>query len=155
DVETRHFLQAYAAGINQYLKDHKDSLLYLFDRYGIKPEPWTPADSIAIWMRVSMFFGGNAWRGKVAGLRNLERLVEEVGEEEAIRRMTSRIVDESAAIVPCEEFPLCEARNAPLPWGTFSKVDRGVLRYWDDAVGQGLLPRPGDRASHNWTAGRN
>lgn len=59
DPEARGFLEAYSQGINDYLANHRGDLVYLFDKYGLEPEPWTPAACIASWWRVSLFFGGD------------------------------------------------------------------------------------------------
>ncbi|WP_289007894.1 penicillin acylase family protein [uncultured Thermomonospora sp.] len=54
---TRRYLEAYAQGVNAWLKEHPDtatqSLEYAvlgFQRSGYTPEPWTPADSVA-WLK--------------------------------------------------------------------------------------------------------
>jgi acyl-homoserine lactone acylase PvdQ len=59
DPEMRSLLEAYCRGVNDYITRHPNDLLYLFDRYGVKPEPWTPADCIASWWRLGLFFSGN------------------------------------------------------------------------------------------------
>ncbi len=47
DAETRTFLDAYAAGVNQYLADKKGNLLYLFGSH--VPSKWMPWDSLLAW----------------------------------------------------------------------------------------------------------
>ena len=56
DLQTKRLLEAYAAGVNTYLEENKDNLLYLFNEYEINPNPWTIADSIACWYRLSLRF---------------------------------------------------------------------------------------------------
>ena len=43
DPEVRVLLEAYSKGVNDYLDGHPDDLAYLFEKYDLKPEPWTPA----------------------------------------------------------------------------------------------------------------
>lgn len=45
--ETRRLLEAYAAGINAFIKTHKGPLPIEFTLLNVTPEPWRPADSIA------------------------------------------------------------------------------------------------------------
>lgn len=47
DAETVALLEAFCAGVNQYIVDHVASLHYLFE--GQVPEAWTPADCLAAW----------------------------------------------------------------------------------------------------------
>ncbi len=71
---------------------------------GFKPEPWTPADSIACWYRIAFYFSGIDV-GEVASLHTFETLVEQIGWEAAVAQMkTPRIIDESGAIVHQEDM---------------------------------------------------
>ncbi|MFH1738086.1 MAG: penicillin acylase family protein [bacterium] len=47
DTETVKLLEAYCDGVNDYVAEHPDDLLYLFKKLDLKIEPWTPADCIA------------------------------------------------------------------------------------------------------------
>lgn len=49
-AETRGFLEAYTAGVNAFLKAHEGKLPIEFTILGVKPDPWTPVDSLA-WSR--------------------------------------------------------------------------------------------------------
>jgi len=62
DPELRSLLEAYSAGVNDYIDRHRDDLIYLFAKYDVEPEPWTPAACIASWWRVSLFFAGDGLR---------------------------------------------------------------------------------------------
>ncbi|MFC1736430.1 penicillin acylase family protein [Candidatus Hydrogenedentota bacterium] len=106
DVETRRFLLAYADGVNQYLEDNESNLHYLFGVYGITPEPWTPADSIACWEHIGQFFSPESWKRKAKTLHDFEDLVTGgMSEEEAVAALTSQqVVDEAAAVVQESEF---------------------------------------------------
>ncbi len=46
--ENQALFEAYAAGVNAWLKLHRDRLPLEFTLLGIKPEPWRPADSV-VW----------------------------------------------------------------------------------------------------------
>jgi penicillin amidase len=49
--ETRELLDSYTAGINAFLATHEGSLPVEFRILGVKPEPWTPLDSLT-WTRM-------------------------------------------------------------------------------------------------------
>jgi len=51
NAETRAGLEAYAAGVNAYLKTHNGALPLEFQLLGATPEPWKPADSL-VWGRI-------------------------------------------------------------------------------------------------------
>ncbi len=70
--DTKDILKAYADGVNYYLETHFDSLNPAFHEIGIVPDPWTVADSIAVWMRVSERFD-RSWQNEVTALRNYEQ----------------------------------------------------------------------------------
>jgi len=55
--EVRASLEAYAAGVNHYLEKRNGSLPVEFLLLGVQPEPWQPADCLAV--RVSMAWGLN------------------------------------------------------------------------------------------------
>jgi penicillin amidase len=46
--ETRTLLTAYAAGVNAMIEESRDNLPIEFDLLDYRPEPWSPADSLAI-----------------------------------------------------------------------------------------------------------
>jgi acyl-homoserine lactone acylase PvdQ len=58
DAETRLLLEAYSRGVNDYIAGHPKELPYLFEKYDLKPEPWTPAACVASWWRLGLFFAG-------------------------------------------------------------------------------------------------
>ena len=58
----RRVLQAYADGVNAYLKAHKGPWPIEFVLAGdTPPEPWTPADSVAVLKGMAMELSGNAF----------------------------------------------------------------------------------------------
>lgn len=46
--ESRMVNEAYARGVNQFIEQHQDSLPIEFSLLRYKPQPWTPADTLAI-----------------------------------------------------------------------------------------------------------
>lgn len=66
DADTRAMLQAYCDGINDYFARHRGQLLYLFSKYQVEPEPWTPADCIASWWHLGQFFATDGTRDLMA-----------------------------------------------------------------------------------------
>ncbi|NOX55830.1 MAG: penicillin acylase family protein [Planctomycetes bacterium] len=66
DADTLRLLQAYCDGVNAYFRKHKSGRHYLFERLGLEPEPWTPADCIVSWWHLAQFFGPDGTRDLVA-----------------------------------------------------------------------------------------
>ncbi|MFC2082844.1 penicillin acylase family protein [Candidatus Bipolaricaulota bacterium] len=99
DEETQRLLQAYSDGVNHYLSTTR-TLHPLFADFGIIPEPWQPADCLAVWNRIATFFSPS-WTGEAKRLHDYEDLLlEEGSESEAIAQLTTkRILDEAAAAV--------------------------------------------------------
>ncbi len=59
DAGTKSLLQAYADGVNAFLKDAGGELPLEFTILGYKPDPWTPVDSLAIGKYMAWVLGGN------------------------------------------------------------------------------------------------
>jgi penicillin amidase len=76
--ESKALLDAYAAGVNAFIENHRDSLPLEFTILGFEPEPWTPTDSIS-WAKVMAWDLGGNWEAEL--LR--AQLIEAVGEERA------------------------------------------------------------------------
>ncbi len=66
--QTRHLLEAYAAGVNAYLKTRKGPLPIEFALMGATAQPWRPADSIAILKYMQLSLSGNML-GEIARAR--------------------------------------------------------------------------------------
>jgi penicillin G amidase len=60
--QERSLLEAYSQGVNDYITQHPNDLLQLFETYDLEPEPWTPAACIASWWRMGLFFAGDGLR---------------------------------------------------------------------------------------------
>ena len=59
DEDTVKLLEAYSEGVNDYISGNRDKLVYLFEKFGLEPEPWTPADCIASWWHTGAFFASD------------------------------------------------------------------------------------------------
>jgi len=80
DKPTRDLLQAYSDGINAWLSDHWHRLPPEFIALRLRPEPWSPADSLAIGRVLSLQLT-NDWqseilRGKLAARLDARRMGE-------------------------------------------------------------------------------
>ena len=73
DAETRGLLEAYCDGVNAYFRENQEDLHPLSARTGMQVEPWTPADCLASWWHLGMFFATDGTRDLIAG-RNAGRL---------------------------------------------------------------------------------
>ena len=67
DAETRKLLDAYAAGVNAFLASGP-ALPVEFWLTGARPEPWTPADSVA-WVKMMAWDLGGNWRNELLRMR--------------------------------------------------------------------------------------
>ncbi len=70
---TRRALQAYADGVNAYIADHTGPLPIEFALAGDTPDPWTPADSVAVLKGMSFTLSENAFR-EIARAKLLHRI---------------------------------------------------------------------------------
>lgn len=68
DAGTRRALEAYAAGINAWRRDHLKARAPEFVLLGIEPEDWTPVDSLAWSIMMAWDLGGN-WGTELLRLR--------------------------------------------------------------------------------------
>jgi penicillin amidase len=67
DEQTQQLLESYAEGVNAFLAT--DPVLPLeFWLTGVKPEPWTPADSLG-WIKMMAWDLGGNWRNELLRLR--------------------------------------------------------------------------------------
>jgi penicillin amidase len=67
NAETRALLDAYAAGVNAFI-GARPVLPPEFWMTGVKPEPWTPADSLS-WIKMMAWDLGGNWRSEVLRMR--------------------------------------------------------------------------------------
>ncbi len=76
DDATRDMLKAYADGINAWLAHHRGALPPEFLLAGVRPEPWTPIDTIGWLKMMDLDLGGN-YRRELARLDLLAILTPE------------------------------------------------------------------------------
>ena len=136
----RRLLEAYAQGVNAYLKKNLGSLDPLFARHGGEPEPWQAQDSLALWNYWGFKFSPH-WQNEVAAKRQLEKTPELVAGEARL--------DDEAAIVSEAEFK----RSNPEAYQRLLEISREGTRdgrgkqsrtQWFDP------PFDAPKASHNW-----
>jgi len=78
DDETQHAFQQYARGVNAYITDCRDTHPLEFSLAGIRPEPWTVADCLAIFYYMSWDTAANLQTEIVA-----QMLVDTLGAQRA------------------------------------------------------------------------
>jgi len=78
DANTRDLFQAYLDGVNTYIKTRSDTYPLEFKLAGIKPEPWTIADSIAIMYYMGWDSAANLHTEIIA-----QMLIEKIGLDKA------------------------------------------------------------------------
>lgn len=96
DDDTRQLLDAYCRGVNDYFERHADDLSPLFERTGLRPEPWTPADCLASWWHIGQFFATDGTRDLIASRPRPERVQQMLQPPEGLEVMPP---DESPAVV--------------------------------------------------------
>ncbi len=67
DSDTRAMLKSYAAGVNAYIERHHGAWPPEFLITGVRPEPWTPIDSLG-WLKVMALDLGGNFRRELARL---------------------------------------------------------------------------------------
>jgi len=148
--EERTLLEAYSEGVNDYITQHPNDLLHLFETYELEPEPWTPAACIASWWRMGLFFAGDGLREMgayyeiKAGRRQIEMFTPRDGE--SVTRL--RPVRDDASVIQRSDVS-----------------DGWVDRLYDYATEHNLTRKvdvtpmrrrvpPGPRFSHAWVVGK-
>jgi acyl-homoserine lactone acylase PvdQ len=106
DDEHTALLEAYAAGVNDWLAAHPNQLNPLFDELRMVPEAWTPAHSIAAWWRVANLFISDPFK-KASSYYEFMDLVDELGMESAIDEFLGERHpgDPEAGVVQVEDVP--------------------------------------------------
>ena len=150
DSEILSLLQAYSDGVNDYINNHPNELLYLFEKLNLEPEPWTPAACIASWWRLGLFFSGDGLR-EIApyyeikdGTRNI-RTFEPPDAAGAIR---GRPIRDDASVI--------QRGDVTDDW--VRKVMDFALRYNLNRKVDSSPPRrrpPVPRFSHAWVVGKS
>ena len=151
DGETLALLQAYSDGVNDYIKNHQDDLLYLFETYNLEPEPWTPAACIASWWRIALFFSGD-------GLREMPAYYEiKAGK----RRVRSFAPDDAAGAIrgwPIrDDASVIQRGDVTDEWvrKVMDFAQQHNLRRKVDVSPPRRRPPPSPRFSHAWVIGKD
>lgn len=147
DPEARLLLEAYSRGVNNYLDNHPNDLLYLFKKYDLQPEPWTPAACVASWWRMGLFFSGD-------GLREITSYYQVKEGDREVRHFT--LTDSAGAM---EGLPVRD--DASVIQRT-DVSDEWVRRLYAYGMEHNLTRKvevmpevqpPGPRFSHAWVVG--
>jgi len=165
DPEARALLEAYSRGVNDAMasdldvvrvegvppsnrgQDARDTRLDLFAKYGLEPEPWTPAACIASWWRLSLFFSGD-------GLGDLGAYYDIKDGTRRVRRFTvTDGVEATEGLRIRDDASVIQRSDVDDEW--LQKVmaytnEHNLMRKVDEPVGEG---RPGPRFSHAWVIG--
>jgi len=145
DPETHQLLDAYCRGVNDCIAGHPKDLLYLFGKYNLRPEPWTPADCIASWWRLGLFFSGDGLNEMTAyyEIKDGTRKVRQFAPTDSAGATQSLPIRDDASVIQRGDV-----------------TDAWVQEVVDYATAHGLtrkldvMPRPaGPRFSHAWVVG--
>ncbi len=149
DAEARTLLEAYSRGVNDYIDNHPNDLLHLFEKYDLKPEPWTPAACIASWWRMALFFSGDGLREAALyyEIKEGRRQVRTFAANDSEGAFRGRALRDDASVIQRSDVS-----------------DDWVERVYDYANEQNLTrkvdvtpmtrrPPPGPRFSHAWVVG--
>ena len=136
-------LDAYAAGVNAYLRQYEGRLGPLFARNGGHPDPWTAADCITIWDHLDERFSFG-WQNEIAAHRaRRERRAK--GETEPPLEARP-LMDDSPQICPPEEFQSSYPDVYELLAAETEQVEA--------AIADGNIAGPPEvKLSHNWLVG--
>ncbi len=132
--EERGWLEAYASGVNTWLRDHPEEVARRFQAYGIVPQAWRPGDSVCAWMAVATLFDRLYDPGAVQRYHEFRDLAEEIGEDEALKSR-GMMLDDAAAVVPESEmakFPEIYAKlkaTPPTPGNWFRSIPDELLKF--------------------------
>jgi len=107
-TDVRAVLEAYARGVNDFVARPEFTLPPGYASIGVqKFDPWTPADSLLAWDRLTQIFGGNDMDGE------LEQLAQCRSPQGCVKDPSCpSVIDEAAAIVPDPSL----ASNADAEW---------------------------------------
>ena len=152
EPEMHTLLVAYAAGVNRYLKDvAADPTRSLHPYFAglpdviapIAPEPWTPVDSLGVWMRLGTFFQ-NFGEAEVDVRREIDqKLAAGMTEAEILAELNQyAVVDDHAAVVKRED----------VPDELLLAMEQFALQYGVQSHGANHTLGPQGHFSHAWAA---
>ncbi|MHC4206473.1 MAG: penicillin acylase family protein, partial [Planctomycetota bacterium] len=150
DDESLALLQAYSDGVNDYIKNHPDDLLYLFETYNLQPESWTPAACIASWWRIALFFSGDGLREMPAyyEIKAGKRKVRSFALDDVAGAIRGRPIRDDAAVIQRGDVTDEWIRKV-MDFAQQHNLSRKV-----DVSPPRRRPSPSPRFSHAWVIGK-
>jgi len=141
-------LQAYSDGVNDYIRNNPNDLLYLFETFNLEPEPWTPAACIASWWRIALFFSGDGLREMPAyyDIKDGKRRVRSFTAAGAIR---GRPIRDDASVIQRDDVTDEWIRKV------MDFAQQHNLRRKVDVSPPRRRPPPSPRFSHAWVVGKD
>lgn len=147
DPEVGELLEAYSRGVNDCFAADPNLRSALFEKYGLSPEPWTPAACVASWWRVSLFFSGDGLRelGPYYEIKDGARMVRRYPATDAAGATEGPLFRDDASVIQRDDVS-DEWVDKVLAYAAEHNLTRAV----SVPVGEG---RPGPRFSHAWVVG--
>jgi penicillin amidase len=147
DSETRELMEAYCRGVNDFISNHPNGLLYLFGEYGVRPEPWTPADCIASWWRLGLFFSGSGLNETMAyyQIKDGVKQVQQFAPTDAAGATAGLPIRDDASVIQRSDVTDAWVRQV-INYATEHELTRKV-----DVTP--AAQRSGPRFSHAWVVG--
>lgn len=151
DGETLALLQAYSDGVNAYINTHRGELLYLFEKLGLEPEPWTPAACIASWWRLALFFSGDGLREMTTyyEIKDGQRQVRTFPLDDAAGAIRGRPIRDDASVIQRGDVSdewVRKVMDFARQHNLARKADFGPTNR---------QPPPPPRFSHAWVVGKD
>ncbi|MGA6925030.1 MAG: penicillin acylase family protein [Desulfosarcina sp.] len=133
EPQTRRFFQNYVDGINAYIHTGTDSFPIEFKLAGLRPEPWSVADSLAILYTMSWDTSANLKTEIIA-----QMLVEKLGRSKAVEIFPLNVN-------PDDQGPATDELNGVATAGQAVLTDERLLGFLDAGTYE--------MGSNNWAAG--
>jgi len=146
DPEARQLLEAYSRGVNDYISNHPSELLYLFEKYDLKPEPWTPAACLASWWRLGLFFAGD-------GLREMEPYYQIKDGVRKVRQFAATDTAANRGLHVRDDASVIQRADVSEAWVQQVQdyaTQHSLMQKVDVPATEG---RPGPKFSHAWVVG--
>jgi acyl-homoserine lactone acylase PvdQ len=149
DSEILALLQAYSNGVNDYINNHPDEMLYLFEKLNLEPEPWTPAACIASWWRLGLFFSSDGLREAAAyyEIKEGKRRIRTFSLKDATGALRGKPLRDDASVIQREDVTDEWVRKV-MDYATRHNLNRKV----DSKPMRRRPPTP--RFSHAWVVGK-
>ena len=112
--DVRAYLDAYAMGVNEYLRRNVKTLPLEFAMLAYRPEPWRPVDTLCV-LKYLQFEADESWRLDDLRQRILDKQGEKLASEIFEEPLRSAIEQAPAPIAPPSAEPAPAATPAALP----------------------------------------